>query len=242
MTNLTAGTLYGIGIGPGDPELLTLKGLRVLRSTPVVFVPVSEAASRSYALDIASEHIDAERQRIVTLRFAMRSDVAAMARQWRSNAEEVLAALNAGVDASFLTEGDPSLYSTFTHVAETLRGLEPSITIVTIPGVASPNAAASAAGIALTDGEERLTVLPAAHRLAELPALLRDCDTLVLMKVAPVLEGVLDAIEAAGRTAEAVCVVRCGRPEQQVVRTVMDLRGHRLDYFSLIIVRRGPCP
>ncbi len=241
MTGKGMGALYGIGLGPGDPELITLKGLRILKSTPVVFVPFSEAGSRSYALDIASEHIDATRQRVTPLRFAMRSEPAVMARQWRSNAEQILAALTSGMDAAFLTEGDPSLYSTFTHVAETLRDLAPGVAIATIPGVASPNAAAAAAGVALADGEERLAVLPAAHRLAELPALLRDFDTLVLMKIAPVIDGVLDAIEAAGRTRSTVCVIRCGKQDEQVVRDVLSLRGHRIDYFSLMIVRRGPC-
>lgn len=236
---MTPGTLYGIGVGPGDPELLTLKGLRLLRAAACVFVPVSRGGARSYARQIADEHLDPARQRIVELPFAMREDAERMAAQWRTNAETIAAGLATGADAAFLTEGDPMLYSTFTHVAAALRELRPDARVVAVPGVSSVHAAAAAAGVALADRDERLAVLPATYEGAGLRDALRAFDTVVLLKVAPVLDRVLDLLDELGLAERAVCVERCGRPEEVIVRDVRTLRGQTLDYFSLLIVRRN---
>ena len=234
------GTLYGIGVGPGDPELLTLKGLRLLRAVECVYVPLSRHGTRSYARAIADEHLDPIRQRIVELPFAMRDGAERMAAQWRVNAETIAAGLAAGTDAAFLTEGDPMFYSTFVHVVGALRELQPDARVVVVPGVSSMHAAAAAAGIPLADRDERLAVLPATYEGAGLREALLGFDTVVLLKIAPVLDRVLDVLAELDLTDRAVCVERCGRPDESIVRDVRALRGRALDYFSLLIVRRNP--
>lgn len=240
--SLGPGTLYGLGLGPGDPELITLKVARLLKTVDTVYAPVSEVSERSYSLELARPHLDPDRQHIVPLVFAMRSTPEVMARRWVEHAATIATGLRTGASAVFLTEGDPSFYSTFSHVATALRAIDPTLPVVTVPGVASPHAAAAAAGVPLADGDGTLAVLAATHRVDRIAAVLREFDTVVLMKVNSVLDRTLDAIAAAGRTGDALAVVRCGRPDETIHYDVAGLRGRRLDYFSLIIVRKPPCP
>jgi precorrin-2/cobalt-factor-2 C20-methyltransferase len=231
------GTLYGVGVGPGDPELITLKGLRVLRTVATVYVPASPVGRGSLARAIAAEHLDATHQRIVELPFAMRASPERMAAQWRANAAAIAEGLVGGADAAFLTEGDPMLYSTFVHVAGALRELRPDARVVVVPGVSSVNAAAAVVGMPLADRDERLAVLPATFERDGLREVLRSFETVVLLKVASAVDRVIDDLEALGLVDAAVCVERCGWPEERVVRDVRVLRGAKLDYFSLMIVR-----
>ena len=151
MTDTKPGTLYGVGAGPGDPELITLKGYRLLQSAPVVYIPVSTVSEASYARSIVEGYLDPTRQRIIELPFAMRAAPAAMAAQWEENARQIAAGLFQNQDAVFVTEGDPMLFSTFGHLAATLHALYPELPIQAVPGVSSITAAAAAAGIPLAD-------------------------------------------------------------------------------------------
>jgi precorrin-2/cobalt-factor-2 C20-methyltransferase len=227
-------TLVGIGLGPGDPELITMKGLRTLRDANVVFVPVRRTGEESYALQIASELVDRSRQTVVTLPFPKGEE------SWESRCQPILDALAGGGRGVFLTEGDPSLYSTFGHVAAALRAVAPGLRIEAVPGVSSVTAAAAAAGLTLADWGEQVAIVPAAHALADLPRVLGQFETVILIKVSPVLREVLTALEQAGRTRDGVYVRRCGRPDQQIVYDLTTLvDSPPRDYFSLIVVRRG---
>ncbi|MDP9380344.1 MAG: precorrin-2 C(20)-methyltransferase [Chloroflexota bacterium] len=233
------GTLYGIGVGPGDPELLTLKGLRLLRSVPLVYVPVARPGARSYAREIAAEHLDLNRQQVVELVFAMREEPAVMQGHWKANAAVIAKGLREGSDVAFVTEGDPMLFSTWVHVAAALHETLPEAPIVVVPGISSPQAAAAAAGVPLADRDERLAILPATYEREGLLEALRSFDTVVLLKVASAMDRVLDALEALHLSCRAVYIGQCGRPDQEIVRDVRELRGRSLPYFSLLIIRRN---
>ena len=239
---MSTGTLYGIGVGPGDPELITVKGLRLLRAAATVFVPVAEvsAASAASAASIA-ETIAAglllPGQRLERLVFPMRRTLEERATAWRAHCETIVAALADGADAAFLVEGDALTYSTFAHLTETMRLAHPEVATVAIPGVTSFAAAAAAAARPLVDGRERLVVLAGPYRRGDLDAALRTTEALVLMKVSAGLDTVLDAIAAVGRLRDATLIERCGWPEQRIVHDIASLRGQPLDYFSLILVR-----
>lgn len=237
MTHATYGTLYGIGLGPGDPELITVKGRRMLQRASTVFVPVSEANEASVALTIASGLLRPE-QAVVPLVFAMRRSHAEREAAWRTHCDRIALTLANGADAAFVTEGDPLTYSTFAHLAATLRETHPEVTTVTVPGVTSFAAAAAVTGIPLADARERLAVLPGPYERASLEASLRAFDSLVLMKISSGLEVVLEALDASGRAGDATFVERCGWPDERVVTDVSTLRGQRVDYFSLMLVRR----
>lgn len=230
------GTLYGVGLGPGDPDLMTVRAQQIIRAARTVFVPVSDVSDTSVAETIAGELIGDSR-RIERLVLPMRGTPSARSATWQAHAARIAQALAAG-DAVFLTEGDPSTYSTFAHLATVLRESHSEVRTVVVPGISSYAAAAARTGFPLVDGRERLAVLPGPYEQPALDDALRDFDSLVLMKVSMALDTVLDAIAAAGRTAEATFIERCGWPAERIVHNVQTLRGQRVDYFSLILVRR----
>ena len=229
------GALTGVGLGPGDPDLITLKGLRAIKTSDVVFVPTRREGQVSYALEIASELIDRRRQEVVTIPFPETS-----VGGWDVPCRTIAAALAGGRRGVFLTEGDPGLYSTFGHVAEALRRSGSGIRVEVVPGVSSITAAAAAAGISLADYGERVAIVPASHGLQTLPETLRAFECVVLIKVSPVLPEVIELLDRLEVIEQAVYVRRCGRPDQEIVR---DLRRLAVDpprdYFALIVVRRA---
>ena len=140
------GCLYGVGVGPGDPELLTRKALRILQQVPVICTPQSETSNESYALEIVSEFLDRAKQEILRLTFPT-DDAEGAAGVWRRGAEIIAEKLLAGQDVAFITEGDPMLYSTFAYVLEGITSAHPSISVEIVPGVSSVMAAAASAAI-----------------------------------------------------------------------------------------------
>jgi precorrin-2/cobalt-factor-2 C20-methyltransferase len=230
---MIGGTLYALGLGPGDPDLMTVRARHLLERVPALFAPVRHAGGRSYILDGVSHLVDASRQSVELLPFPPNGV------GWHEPVKRIVARLADG-DAAFLTEGDPLFYSTFIGVVAVLRRCYPMVPVRVVPGVASPMAAAALAGLPLADHEQRLAVLPAMHAMDVLPDVLRRFDTVVLLKVAPVLATVLDELERAGLGDRAVHVRRVGRPQQAVTVGTAAIRSAApeiaSDYFSLLIV------
>jgi precorrin-2/cobalt-factor-2 C20-methyltransferase len=242
------GTLYGVGLGPGDPELLTLKAWRVLRTVAAIFHPACGGKVGGFALDIlqrACERWRAEGddgpallERCRPLAIAMVGGASAERPHWAAAAEAVAAVLQNGQDAAFITEGDPLLYSTFIHLRLALAQRFPQARVEIVPGVSSIAAAAARAAFPLAIGEERIAVLPATYDPEVLERLLDDADTVVLLKVNRVLDRLVTILERRGLLGQAVFVERCGTPRERIVTDVASLRGQRVDYFSLLLVRR----
>jgi precorrin-2/cobalt-factor-2 C20-methyltransferase len=239
MTNAEGraeGTFYALGLGPGDPDLMTVRAQTLLRCVPTVCAPVRRAGGQSYALQIAGGLIDPLRQHVETLAFPESGA------GWRDHVEHMVGRLAHG-DVALVTEGDPLLYSTFIGVLHELQERHPRVRVSIVPGVASPMAAAAAAGIALADDDQRLAILPAMYALDALSETLTQFDTVVLLKVSGVLDAVLDCLERAGAGRHVAHVRRVGRPEQSVLTGVERIRlapaAVRDDYLSLLIVTRG---
>jgi precorrin-2/cobalt-factor-2 C20-methyltransferase len=242
------GILYGIGVGPGDPELLTLKGAKVLARVPVIFYPASEDRADGFALDILRQVFEADQGGLALadqpLAGRIRPLVTTMPRgadverpHWDEAAVLVGQVLQAGQDAAFITEGDPLLYSTFMHLRLALAERFPEAPVEVIPGVSSVTAAAARALFPLAGADERIGVIPATYDPDVLARMLDTCDTVVLLKVSRVLDRVLDILEARGLLSSAVFVERCGTPGERVVRDLTSLRGQPVSYFSLLLVR-----
>ena len=232
------GRLYGIGLGPGDPELLTLKAARIMREVDVIYAPQAKTSKNSYALGIARQFIDPERQEIIRLFFPTNDEKAA-GEVWSGAADEVAGKLKKGLSAAFITEGDPSLYSTFSYVMETISARHPELAVEVIPGVTSITAAAAAAKAPLVTHGQNLAILPAAYGIDGLKNAIASNDTVVLMKVNRALVQALSVLEQSGLANRSVYVKRASTDQEEVVHSLDRLAMEDLDYFSLLIIRNG---
>lgn len=227
--------LVGVGVGPGDPEHLTLKALRVLREADRIFVPSTEttqgAAGR--AERIVVPHVEAGR--IERLTFAMRDD-AARAGNWDRAGAAIAAVAGAGGTAAFATIGDPNLYSTFTYVAATVRDLVPDVTVETVPGITALQDLAARSGTVLAEGDERLALVPWPAGGDRLREALDRFETVVVYKGGRALPEVLETIGDAGRLDESVFGEQLGL-DGEVVQAAAE-RGGAGRYMSTVIVAR----
>jgi precorrin-2/cobalt-factor-2 C20-methyltransferase len=233
------GTLYGVGAGPGDPELITLKGLRVLKDVPIVAFPAGLWGNLGVAQQIIAEWLRPNQIQL-PLDFPYVQDETALMQAWQTAADRVWEYLVQGQDVAFVSEGDVSFYSTFTYLAQTLQQSYPEAIVQTIPGICSPMAAAAALGIPLTIRAQKLTVLPALYSVTDLETALKTADVVVLMKVSSVYAQVWSILQQHGLLHQSYVVERATRSDQKIYA---DLRGQsdlKLHYFSLLIVQVAP--
>ncbi len=230
--------IYAVGVGPGDPELLTRKAERILREVPVVCAPTANPADSSYALSVVEPLLDRNRQEVIIQVFPMRMDQAGLEEFWEEAAAEVAARVRQGKDVAFITIGDPFLYSTFLYLYRIFRDSYPDIPVEVVPGISSINAAAIAAGFPLGMAAERIAIIPAAFEQENLRKTLAEFDTVVLMKMSRVFDGIYELLRELGLERKAVYVSRVGSPEEEVVFDLASLVGKKLDYLSLLIVRK----
>lgn len=237
-TPLGLGTLYGVGVGPGDPELITLKACRLLRECPVIAYPAAKKGGKSYAQEIVDMHVNAEAKIMLGLVFPMTKDPGQLASGWNDTVELCWNELKRGRDVAFVTEGDPNLYSTFIHLARLMQELHPGVPIVSIPGISSVLGAAAALEQPLADGDQRVGIIPATEDREALKEALLQHDTVVFLKVAKVLELVLDVLDELGLGGKASVVTKVTSPYETVWRDARELRGKELEYLSLMVVSK----
>ncbi|HCF30279.1 MAG TPA: precorrin-2 C(20)-methyltransferase [Cyanobacteria bacterium UBA11049] len=233
---MNIGTLYGISVGPGDPELITLKGLRSLQKVPVVAFPAGIEGKPGMAQQIISPWLSQD-VHLLALKFPYVQDMAVLTEAWQSAAEQVWKYLQIGQDVAFACEGDISFYSTFTYLAQTLQQMHPEAVIKLVPGVCSPMAAASVLGLPLTIRQERLVVLPALYHVGELEAVLDWADVVVLMKVSSVYEQVWKVLQQRSLLSQSWVVERATLPDMIIYADLSDRPTLKLPYFSLLIVQ-----
>jgi precorrin-2/cobalt-factor-2 C20-methyltransferase len=230
------GTLYGIGVGPGDPELITLKALKVLQRVPHIFASCSSKNNYSLALNIVRCHLNGAG--IEHLPFPMTRDPQALKVAWEKNAQRVLEVLDAGADAAFVTLGDPLTYSTFGYLLKTLKRLQPEVRVVTIPGITSYSAAAALTQIPLTEGEESFYLVSGALGADRLREVVEKSDNIVMLKTYRNFGEIYQALEELDLLDRAVCISRCGLDGETVVENLRDLKGQDLSYLSMIIIKK----
>lgn len=234
------GKIYGIGVGPGDPELLTRKAARLLGEAAWLYVPIGPAGAPGFAEAIIAD-LAIDPRRLRRVRLAMARERAADVATYGQAAKQILADARAGQTVAWITEGDPLFYSTFGHVWRELRRRAPEVVVEIVPGVTSIQAAAARAGVTIAQLAERVAVVPAAYGLNHLPELLDNFATVFLLKVHGVFEQLLERLALLRVPAHAVYVEKVGTPGERVVSDLASLRGTKLPYFSLVILRRsGP--
>jgi precorrin-2/cobalt-factor-2 C20-methyltransferase len=230
--------IYAVGVGPGDPEHLTRKAERVLRSVSVICAPTAGPIDSSYALSIIEPLLDRNSQKVIVQVFPMRKNQSGLDEYWETAAAEVVERVREGNDVAFITIGDPFIYSTFLYIYRIFREKYPEIPVEIIPGVSSINAAAIAAGIPLGQASERIAIIPAAFEEKELRNILTNFDTVVLMKVSRVFDGVYALINELGLERKAAFISRVGTQDEEVVFDLESLLGRKLDYLSMLIVKK----
>lgn len=229
--------IYAVGVGPGDPELLTRKAERIIRAADVICAPTGAADAASYALSIVEDLIDPARQEVLVQVFPMRKDQEGLEAFWDEAAAQVADRIEAGKDVAFITIGDPFLYSTFLYIYRIFRERYPDIPVEIVPGISSINAAAAVAGIPLGMAAERIAILPTTYEDDELRKTFARFDTVILMKVNRVFDRIYALLKELGLEKKAAFVRRVGSAEEEVVFDLERLVGEKLDYLSLLVVR-----
>jgi len=230
------GTLFGIGAGAGDPELITVKGLRILRQVSIVAFPAGVRGKPGVAEQIIDPWLLPEQKRLA-LTFPYVQDDAELTQAWETAADRVWEELRLGQDVAFVSEGDVSFYSTFTYLAQTLQARHPEAIVQTIPGICSPMAAAAALGIPLTVRAQKLLVLPALYSVTELETALATADVVVLMKVSSVYSQVWSVLKRWGLLSRSFVIERATLPNQVIYADLSDRPTLELPYFSLMVVQ-----
>ncbi len=242
------GTFIGIGVGPGDPELLTLKAAKALQTVDVIFVPKAHANKSSMALGMI-QPILKERKKppeILELIFPMTKDELNNRRLWVENAATVAAKVKKG-NVAFITLGDPMLYSTFLYLYECVKETYPQVKLEIIPGVTAVTAAAASAKLPLAENEEAVSIIPSDLDHAIIEETARGADSVVFMKGAYRIKELVPVLEKAGfgQDATVALVKRCTLAEEKVlVGKLCEVQDWDIaeDYFSVAIVKRSQVP
>lgn len=231
------GKLIGASLGPGDPLLITRRSWAVLQSGARWLYPVKKAEEKSYALSIVERGglpVPADAEELV---FPMTRDAEVLLKAWANAAARTVELLAEGRDLVFLVEGDASTFATFGHLARVVRELVPEIEVETIPGVSSFAAAAASADTSLAEEDETLAIIPAAYGVGVIDHLLDEFDTLVLLKVKPLIDEVIELLERRNLLATSCFIEKVGSPDERIVRDVARLKGEKVNYLSLMLVQ-----
>ena len=228
---MNRGKLYGVGLGPGDPELMTRKAERIIRQSPVLAVP-DKGRGEKTALVIAGPM--AAGKELLTCAAPMVRDEKALDSAYEANADAVCAALDAGKDVAFLTLGDPTVYATYIYLHKKVvsRGYEAEI----VPGVPSFCAVAARLGAALCEKSQRLLIVPASH--GDMDDCLDLDANLVFMKAGRELGALKEKLAEKGLLDRASMVANCGMEGELVCPKFADMADGS-GYFSVVLVKKG---
>ncbi|MFG2516984.1 precorrin-2 C(20)-methyltransferase [Streptomyces sp. NPDC048584] len=226
--------LIGVGVGPGDPELVTVKGVNALRAANVVVVPVMDTLERGRAEATVLHYVPAEK--VVRVVFALneRTERARREAAWDAAGERVAGLLREHGAVAFATIGDPNVYSTFTYLAQTVAVSVPDLVVETVPGITAMQDLAARSGAVLTEGTEPLTLVPVTAGAAVLKDALAGPGTVVAYKFGRQAGEVAEALRETGRIGDAVWGSALGLPEESV-RPADELDGEPLPYLSTLI-------
>lgn len=234
---MSIGTFYGIGVGPGDPELITLQGKKILERCRYVFVPKARRKAESIALSIAKESIppDSTIQEVV---FPMVTDKTTLKNHWNVAATDIVELLSKGNDVAFLTLGDASLYSTHIYLVRALKERLPELEVVTVPGIAAFSAVAALTGFPVGEGKSPVAIIPTSDDFTQIEQAIGLGGTVVLMKVGKRLAEILDLLGKHELLSRSVFVARAGLDGERIETDLenLDVQDPHLGYLSVILV------
>ena len=241
---MTPGQLHLVGVGPGDPELMTIKAVRVLQQSPVWAVPTAAKEKKSCALDIAKAQVSPNGREVLQLLFPMKrvylneeTDVQLL-NAWTKAAKEVFARIDQGLDVAFPTLGDPGLYSTAFYLLAVMQEMRPGLKAAIVPGITAMSACSAGQNSPLALGNDVLAVVPAACEDERLRHILTELDAVVLMKVHRRFDALLALLDELGLTDKAVLIERAGLPDERIYSNIREAKGLKLHYFSTMLIRK----
>lgn len=233
------GKLYGLGVGPGDPELMTVKSVNILKNVEYVSYPVAKVNVRSVAHEIASKAVNKE-WNLIELHMPMTLDYAELEPKWEQAAEDVAKVLKEGKDVAFITLGDTAFYSTFIYLTRKIKNIIPELEVEMVPGITAPSAIAAEAVLPLVIRDEKLLIVPAINEMSEVEEAIDESENIVLFKIGNVFKEIYKILKDRNLEKNAVVASRLGFEDGFITKDLESLlEKDKLDYLSTMIIKKN---
>ena len=236
--------LIGIGVGPGDPDLLTVKAVNAIKNADTIMCPASKEDRPSIALSVVDSLIDkTKNQEIVKLIFPMTKDKDVLETYWKKNARIMAEKVLSGKNVVYLTVGDPYLYSTWIYMHREIQANHPEMKISVIPGIVSMFTFASKVGVSIAEGAEKVAIIPSCYDLSSVKEIAKNAEVLVFLKDGRYFDQVIDLLKESGFPDNSIFAI--GQDlgtENEIIRklTLGEVNDGTLTtkYFSILVVKR----
>ncbi|QUC64525.1 precorrin-2 C(20)-methyltransferase [Nitrosopumilus sp. K4] len=236
--------LVGIGVGPGDPDLLTVKAVKAIQSADVIMCPASKVDRPSIALSVVDSLIDkSKNQEIVKLIFPMTKDKDVLTETWKKNAKIMAEKVLTGKNVVYLTVGDPFLYSTWIYMHRDISENHPEIKISVIPGIVSMFTFASKVGVSIAEGAEKVSIIPSCYDLSSVKEIAKNSESMIFLKDGRYFDQVIQVLKDAGFPDDSIFAIGQDLGTDNEIIRKMKLGEVNDDtlttkYFSILVVKR----
>ena len=236
--------LIGIGVGPGDPDLLTVKAVKAIQNADIIMCPASKEERPSIALSVVESIIDkSKNQEIIKLIFPMTKDKDILKATWEKNAKIMAQTVLSGKNVVYLTVGDPYLYSTWIYMHKDLTENYPEMNISVIPGIVSMFTFASKVGVSIAEGAEKVAIIPSCYDLSSVKEIAKNSESMIFLKDGRYFDQVIDILKESGFPDDSIFAI--GQDlgtDHEIVRklTLGEVNDETLTtkYFSILVVKR----
>lgn len=237
-------SLIGIGVGPGDPELLTVKAVKAIHNADIIMCPASNEDRPSIALSVVSSIIDkSKNQKIIKLIFPMTKDKDVLKQTWKRNAKIMAETVLTGKNVVYLTVGDPFLYSTWIYMHKDLKENYPDMNISVIPGIVSIFTFAAKVGVSVAEGAEKVAIIPSCYDLSSVKEIAKHSESMIFLKDGRYFDQVIKVLKESGFPDDSIFAI--GQDlgtENEIIRkmTLGEVNDETLTtkYFSILVVKR----
>ncbi|OEG61981.1 MAG: precorrin-2 C(20)-methyltransferase [Halanaerobium sp. MDAL1] len=229
--------LYGIGVGVGEPGLVTLKAVEILKEVDYVCTPLSTKSDSSKALEIISNLIDLK-DRVIKLRFKMSKNKQELEQSRSAAAQKIYQLLEEGKTVAFVTIGDPFLYSTYAYMLKKIKEWDNSINIETVPGINSIAAATSSYNLPLAEGKENTAILSELKNEEHIEKVFNLFETVVILKLSRNFKIAYPVLEKLGLKENVLIASKCGFEDEFYTENIEVFKNKKIEYLTLMIVKR----
>ncbi|VFJ13707.1 precorrin-2 C(20)-methyltransferase [Candidatus Nitrosocosmicus franklandus] len=236
--------LYCVGCGPGDPELVTIKAINLIKNADIVFTPTARENKPSVAFKIVESYVSKETE-VRQLIFPMTKDVTKLRESWKNNAKEISDAVRSGKKTVYLTVGDPSLYSTWIYIYKEIQKSHKDVEVEIVPGITSIFSFSAELKTPVGEGEEIIGIIPACYNLDRLKTAAECCDTLVFLKDGRYFNNVIDILMNSNFPAESEVFIAqdvSTNAESVKKQKLIDIASNKNEnndkYFSIMIAKK----